>query len=203
MSNSGKVEAYFTGVASTYQAASKSALWSVVRRREAERLMTLMGDVQGRDILELGSGAGFYTRLLVERGAQHVVAVDLSSRMLDELPRAKVTPLVGDATNVDPGRSFPLMLSAGMLEFVPRPEDVFSNAARFAEPGCVFAVLVPSLSLLGRGYQRFHASHGLKISLFDQSILEGLAKGTGWSVNSVRPAGPYSLCARLTFAKAG
>jgi ubiquinone/menaquinone biosynthesis C-methylase UbiE len=202
MSSISKVEAYFTNVASTYQAASKSAAWSVVRRREAARLMVQLGDVTGSDILELGSGAGYYTRLMLERGARHVVAVDLSARMLDELPRDGVTPIVGDATLVDPGRSFSFMLSAGMLEFVPRPRDVFKNAARFANPGCVFAILVPSQSLLGRGYKRFHARHGLNIGLFDREILVQLVKDTGWAVAGTGPAGPYSLCAQLIRAKA-
>jgi ubiquinone/menaquinone biosynthesis C-methylase UbiE len=201
MTSIGKVEAYFTGVASTYQAASNSALWSLVRRREAIRLMSLIGDVQGRDVLELGSGAGFYTRMLQERGARHIVAVDLSARMLDELPRHGITPIVGDATRVNPGRKFTHLLSAGMLEFVPRPHDVLANAARFAEPGAVFAILAPSRSLLGRGYKRFHARHGLQIGLFDRDILARLAEGTGWKIDSVQPAGPYSICARLIRSK--
>ena len=66
-----EVEAYFSNAASAYQAASRRALWRKVREREARAVVQTIGDVAGRDVLELGCGAGFYTRLLLERGARH------------------------------------------------------------------------------------------------------------------------------------
>jgi ubiquinone/menaquinone biosynthesis C-methylase UbiE len=198
MSTIGKVEAYFTGVASTYHTASKGGLWTYVRQREATRLMAVVGDVKDQDVLELGSGAGFYTRLLLQNGARHVWAVDLSERMLDELPKSGVTPVLGDATAVKVDRTFKTLLSAGMLEFVPQPVAALRNAARHAETGATFSILFPTRSLLGRAYQRFHARNGLKIGLFDRDILTRLAGDTGWALDAITPAGPYSACARLT-----
>jgi ubiquinone/menaquinone biosynthesis C-methylase UbiE len=197
MSTSGKVEAYFSGVAASYQAASKGGIWSAVRQREARRLMSLVGDVTGADVLELGSGAGFYTRLLLAAGARHVWAVDLSQPMLDELPKAGVTAVLGDATLVDPGRTFRTLLSAGMLEFVPEPLAALRNAARLAEPGASLYVLFPRQSFAGRLYQRFHARNGLAISLFDEARLRDLAGQSGWRVAQLVPAGPYSACAAM------
>lgn len=188
---------YFDGVASNYQKASDGPLWGLVRRREAACLMAKLGDVKGQDVLELGSGAGYYTRLLLKHGAAHVHAVDLSARMLDELPKDGVTPILGDATDVDPGRAFRFLLSAGMLEFVPQPGRALRNAARFAEVGARFTILFPKRSLLGRAYRRFHAGHGMDIGLFDRSILESLVRNSGWRVDDVAAAGPYSATAVL------
>lgn len=203
MSSAGKVEAYFSGVAATYQAASKGGVWNAVRQREARRLMTLVGDVAGVDVLELGSGAGFYTRLLLAAGARHVWAVDLSKPMLDELPKVGVTPVLGDATTVDPGRRFKTLLSAGMLEFVAEPAAALGNAARYAEPGARLFVLFPVQSMAGRLYQRFHARNGLAISLFDDGHLASLATTTGWRVDRRTAAGPYSACAVLVRDQGG
>lgn len=197
MSAKARVVSYFDGVASNYQTASGGALWGLVRRREANCLMGQLGTVAGLDVLELGSGAGYYTRLLLQQGAAHVHAVDLSQRMLDELPKSGVTPIFADATDVDPGRTFRLLLSAGMLEFVPQPARVLRNAARFAEPGARFAILFPKRSLLGRVYRRFHARNGMNIGLFDRPILESIARGSGWTVHKFSPAGPYSATAML------
>jgi SAM-dependent methyltransferase len=197
MSANGKVEAYFTGVAATYQSASKGGLWNMVRQREADRYMALVGDVRGRDLLELGCGAGFYTRLLLAKGARHIWGVDLSQRMLDELPREGVTPLLGDATAVDPGRRFDLMVSAGMLEFVPDAGAALRHAASLANPDAAFFILYPTLSLFGRAYQRFHRRNGLSITLFDTAGMRHMAKTAGWRLDEVRAAGPYSACARL------
>jgi ubiquinone/menaquinone biosynthesis C-methylase UbiE len=197
MSAKGQVASYFDRVAPGYQTASDGAVWGHLRRREAARLMTRIGDVEGLDVLELGCGAGYYTRLLLNRGARHIYAVDISERMLAELPKEAVTPILADASDFDFGRSFPLLVSAGMLEFVPRPAQVLRNLARFAEHGTRLVILYPKRSLLGRAYRRFHARNGMTIRLFDRSILESLARDTGWQVGAVTPAGPYSATAVL------
>jgi ubiquinone/menaquinone biosynthesis C-methylase UbiE len=197
MSPKSRVVSYFDGVASGYQQASNSIVWGLVRRREAACVMAQLGDVAGQDVFELGSGAGHYTRLLLRHGATRVHAVDVSARMLDELPKDGVTPILADATDVDPGKTFSLILSAGMLEFVAQPARVLRNAARFAEPGARCVLLFPKRSLLGRAYRAFHARNGMKIGLFDQSILESIVRNSGWTVSNVAPAGPYSATAVL------
>lgn len=197
MSGKSGVASYFDGVATNYQKASEGVLWRLVRRREASSLMTKLGDVNGKEILELGSGAGYYTRLLLAGGAAHVHAVDLSARMLDQLPKERVTPILADATEVDPGKKFQLLLSAGMLEFVPAPEHALRNAARYAVPGARFGILFPKNSLLGLAYQRFHVRNGMNIRLFDRAVLEDLASTSGWRVDDVAAAGPYSSVAVL------
>jgi ubiquinone/menaquinone biosynthesis C-methylase UbiE len=197
MSAKSQVASYFDRVAPGYQSASDGPVWGYLRRREAVRLMADIGDVKGLDVLELGSGAGYYTRLLLKHGARHVHAVDISQRMLDELPKDGVTPILADATEFDPGQTFSLLVSAGMLEFVPRPAQVLRNASRYAKPGARLVILYPRRSLLGRAYRRFHARNGMTIRLFDRSILESLSSGTGWRVDTVAPAGPYSATAVL------
>lgn len=192
-----KVETYFSNVASAYQTASDKVLWRMVREREARAVLQSIGDVAGRDVLELGCGAGFYTRLLLERGARHVHAVDLSRQMLDQLPAGAVTAWQGDATTIDPGRQFPVLLSAGMLEFVPDPAAVLLHAANLACPDGAFTILYPTDTLLGRAYRRFHRRHELSITLFDKRSVEQLAAQTGWRLVSTVPAGPYSACSRL------
>ena len=192
-----EVEAYFSNAASAYQAASRRALWRKVREREARAVVQTIGDVAGRDVLELGCGAGFYTRLLLERGARHVTAVDLSRQMLDQLPAGPVTALQGDASTIDPGRRFPVLLSAGMLEFVPDPAAVLSHARRLTCPDGALTILYPTNTLLGRAYRRFHHRHGLSITLFDRLSVERLTAATGWRLVSTIPAGPYSACSRL------
>jgi SAM-dependent methyltransferase len=46
-------------------------------------LFNILGDLDGKSILELGCGNGFFTRLLKQNGAAQVVGVDLSEKMLE------------------------------------------------------------------------------------------------------------------------
>jgi SAM-dependent methyltransferase len=192
-----QVKSYFDRVADGYQSGSKGGLWSFVRTQEQTALLRMAGDVSGCDVLELGCGAGFYTRLLLAQGARHVFAVDFSERMLAELPKQSITPIQGDAALVDAGRQFDLIVSAGMLEFVPDPVAVLRNAARHATPGATLAILYPTAGLLGRAYRRFHRGHGFSIHLFDARRLRAIAAESGWAVAATSRAGPYSGTARL------
>ncbi|MFM9941880.1 MAG: class I SAM-dependent DNA methyltransferase [Hyphomicrobiaceae bacterium] len=197
MSVARQVQTYFDRVASGYQQASGNPLWGRVRLREQRSFLRMLGPVAERDVLELGCGAGYYTRLVLAEGAKHVVACDFSEPMLAELPKANVTPLHGDAASIDPGRKFDVLVSAGMLEFVPDPAAVFVNAARFANPGAKFAILYPTRSLLGHLYQGFHRRNGMNIHLFDPAGLRAMAEAAGWTITRSTSAGPYSACARL------
>lgn len=191
------VESYFSAVASQYQHASNMRAWGYLRRRESNALMDLLGPVTGKDVLELGCGAGYYTRLLLSSGAKSVVAVDLSAAMLEQLPKQQVQPIQADAAQVDPGRTFDLMLSAGMLEFVEDPRAALSNAARHANEGARLAILFPLNNVLGRGYRKFHRRHGMEIGLFDRTAIDKLARESGWALKRYVPAGPYSAAALL------
>jgi trans-aconitate methyltransferase len=166
---SAKVVAYFSQRACDYQAKSLRFPWARMRAPELAAIRGLLGDVEGGEVLELGAGAGFYTRDLVQRGARHVWAVDMSDAMLAMLPTGPITPVLGDAQTMRLSRRFKLLISTGMLEFVRDPSATLANAAGHAEPGACFVLLVPRASVLGRLYRRFHRVHGLRIHLFDRN----------------------------------
>lgn len=194
------VKTYFDKVAGTYQMASAKSLWARFRRRESSALLGMIETVEGKSVLELGCGAGYYTRCLLGAGARHIVAVDISDRMLSALPPLRVEPVRADAAQLNLGRHFDLIVSAGMLEFVPDPEAVLLAAAYHADPGTVFLLLFPTRSLLGRIYALFHLSHGITISLFDRDRLARIAQRSGWALERIAPASPFSACARLVVA---
>jgi SAM-dependent methyltransferase len=188
---------YFSGQAARYQARSLRFPWTWIRAGESRAVRSLLGEVSGLDVVELGAGAGFYTRELLRLGARHVWAVDISAAMLRQLPHGPVTPVLGDATTVRLGRRFPLLLSSGMLEFVPDPEVVLANAAEHAEPGARFIVLAPRRGRLGRLYRRFHRVHGFDVHLFDRAWFETAAPRWGWQLAVVRRVWPFAIVVRL------
>jgi SAM-dependent methyltransferase len=191
------VRQYFDSVAWNYQEAPNARIWRVVRRMEARAVQDSLGPLQGKNIIELGCGSGFYTRLLLEMGARHVLAVDISPEMLRRLQMECVTPIMGDVATFTPDRSFEVLLATGVLEFVPDPEAVLRNAALFASPNARFVVLYPMANLLGLAYRLFHRRHGFHINLFRRWSICRLAQATGWSVADIRQSGPFSACARL------
>jgi SAM-dependent methyltransferase len=198
---SAKVVAYFSQRACDYQTKSSRLPWALVRAPELAAIRGLLGDVEGAEILELGAGAGFYTRDLVRRGALHIWAVDMSDAMLAMLPSGPITPVLGDAQTMQLSKRFKLLISTGMLEFVRDPSAALANAACHAEPGACFVLLVPRAGVWGRLYRRFHRAHGLRIHLFDRNWFETTAPPTGWLVQSIVRVLPFSLAVRLVRAE--
>jgi trans-aconitate methyltransferase len=192
---------YFNRRAATYHAASTRGLWSWLRARECRAVLALAGRLDALDVLELGCGAGFYTRALRARGVSHVWAVDRAAEMLRALPRDGVTPVLGDAATVALGRTFSLIVAAGIFEFVP-PAEVLANAASHAEPGTRLVVLYSAPTLAGRAFRAFHAAHGVDARLYREEEFTRAALGCGWSREEWRACGLFGIAARYTWRAA-
>lgn len=194
------VVAHFTAHATSYATQSATWPWASLRARELQAVMAAVGPVPAAAVLELGCGAGFYTRALREAGARHVVAVDRTPAMVEQLPTDGVRGVVGDAATVDLGERFPLVVIAGMLEFVDDPSPVFANAARHAQPAARLVVLAPRDDLAGRLYRAWHARHGMPIQLYSRARLATLAQDTGWTLDRWTTLAPFNGVASFTYA---
>jgi SAM-dependent methyltransferase len=122
-------------------------VWGPEGLREADA--GLLGDVAGRDVLEVGCGAAQCSRWLAAHGAR-AVGVDLSGGML----RAGAARTAGGVGLVQAdaralpfaAASFDISCSAyGAVPFVADPERIMSEVARVLRPGglWVFSVTHP------------------------------------------------------------
>lgn len=106
-------------------AASTGLAWGVTQIPESE--LRVLGDVAGKDVLELGCGAAQWSTALARLGARPV-GIDLSERQLEHARR-----LMAEA-----GVDFPLI--HGSAEHVPLPDASFDivfcdhGAMTFADP---------------------------------------------------------------------
>lgn len=124
--------------------------WCPEGLRESD--VRLLGDVAGRDVLEVGCGAAQCSRWLVGLGAR-VVATDVSGGMLAaarelDVATGRTTPLVqADARSLPfADASFDVAFTAfGAIPFVPDAVRVHQEVARVLRPGgrWVFAVTHP------------------------------------------------------------
>lgn len=106
-------------------------------------ILARVGDVAGRDFLDLGCGTGRVAALAAERGAR-VTAVDLSPAMvrhaaaLDRLRDARVE--VMDAQELAlPDDSFDRVVASFSVMFCPEPDRALAEARRVLRPAGRFA----------------------------------------------------------------
>jgi SAM-dependent methyltransferase len=119
-------------------------LWGPEGLTEAEA--GALGDVRGRDVLEVGSGAGQCSRWVTARGGRGV-GLDLSHRQLQHSHRLDdatgiVVPAVRGTATALPfaAATFDVVFcSFGALQFVADIDDALAEAARVLRPGGRFA----------------------------------------------------------------
>jgi SAM-dependent methyltransferase len=138
--------AWWDGYAADYQAQHGDFLgdadfvWGPEGLREGAA--RLLGEVRGRDVLEVGCGAAQCSRWLLGAGARPV-AFDLSrGQLLEALRMARTTGVEVPLVQADAGRlpfrtaSFDLACSAyGAVPFVADSASVMAEIARVLRPG--------------------------------------------------------------------
>src|SRR5688572_3218573 len=103
------MEAEYDRIAERYRDA-KLQPWRL--HVEVFTFLQVVGDLHGKAVLDLACGEGFYSRILKRRGADRVLGVDLSGRMIELARAAEVRePLgveycVGDARDIDATGTF-------------------------------------------------------------------------------------------------
>lgn len=122
----------------------------IVARGQADVLADMLGPVQGRRILDVGTGTGRAAFILAGAGAQ-VTGVDASEQMLaiarDRAARehASIDFRSGDAHELDfPPRSFDVVISLRVLMHTPRWRQCIAELCRVSDHAIV--IDYPALS---------------------------------------------------------
>ncbi|ATB33419.1 class I SAM-dependent methyltransferase [Melittangium boletus] len=99
---------------------------------EQHTFLKLVGDLHGQRVLDLACGAGHYSRLLKQQGANEVLGVDISSKMVSvALEREQERPQgirfhVADATHLPVLGSFHLVTAVYLLNYARTREELAS-----------------------------------------------------------------------------
>lgn len=139
--------AHYDAIAEQYKRA-KLIPWR--HHVEQYSLLTLLGDVSGKSVLDLACGEGHYTRIVKALGAAHAIGVDLSAKMI-ELAEAseKDRPLgaryeTGDARAAQFPEPFDVVIAAYLLNYARTAEELlamYQAIARNLKPGGRFVTV--------------------------------------------------------------
>ena len=61
---------------------------------EIPALLSLLPELDGKKVLDLGCGFGDHCRLFAEMGAEKVIGIDISSKMLDVARKENADPMI-------------------------------------------------------------------------------------------------------------
>lgn len=135
------VRLFYDRLAVTYDAEQQQASMSTVRRVESERIGDTLASWQPQSVLEIGAGSGRFTLSLAE-GAEHVVAVDVSPRMLALLDQkanqaglTNIETRVGDVLELPLEGPFSHICSFSAFEYLADLDGLLQRLAPLLAPG--------------------------------------------------------------------
>lgn len=99
---------------------------------EEYTFLNLLGDVKGRTVLDLACGEGKFTRIIKQRGARHVIGVDISKKMIEFARSAEnenplgVEYIICDVTELGRIGSFDIISASFLLNYAPSKEALLA-----------------------------------------------------------------------------
>jgi SAM-dependent methyltransferase len=124
---------------------------------EIPAMISLLPDVEGLRVLDMGCGAGGMCRWLLEHGAVSVLGADISERMLEKAvaqPHTKIEDLRSAAEDLDfPDGSFDLVASSPMFHYVEDLRPLLAGIRRW--------LATDGMLVFSTEHPMFTAAHGL------------------------------------------
>jgi SAM-dependent methyltransferase len=116
--------------------------------------LELIGDVRGRSVLDLACGEGFYTRLIKKAGADRVMGVDCSGRMIAMAREQEadeplgITYMAMPAEGLEPMEPFDVVSAAFLLNCASTTTSLASMARAIAGNLLAGGRLVTTISMI-------------------------------------------------------
>jgi toxoflavin synthase len=133
---------------------------------EQPTFLKVLGSIEGRSILDVACGTGMYSRLLKQRGAARVVAVDIAPEMiavakrLEEQTKLGVEYLTCDVAEMPALGSFDVVTAVYLLHYAQSKEHLGRMCRRISQnlkPGGRFVTVVanPEFNPAGPNYAKY------------------------------------------------
>ena len=168
---------------------------NLVASTQARVLANMVGRIDGRPILDVGTGTG-RAALLFARGGAHVTAVDASEQMLAEARRraaeenAAIRFQIGDAHALDfPDRSFDVVVSLRVVMHAPQWRRCIAEFCRVADRLVIFDYpSAHSFARLESAARRIAHAFGRRTEpyqVFTDTMIEDVLQRNGFRTRSV------------------
>lgn len=189
------IKNYFNKRAKIYdEAIEHGFIVSAVRKQEDTAFLTLLGRCNGDVILDAGCGTGHHIRYLLERGAKHIVGMDVSSRML-EIARKKfrehgnVKFYQSDILKFEYPKKFDKIISIGVLDHMKDPFPYLAFFHRHLKKNGILIISFPNKSFFGKIYTALSGARGIKIWNVSQEEAKNLLKNAKFGAKKIVPTG--------------
>ena len=190
------LDAYET-MAEKYNARIETAPYNAYLERPAT--LSLLPDLEGKHVLDAGCGPGFYTQILLEKGAM-VTAIDASPKMIEYAKQRVGNRATIRQANLEKplkflaDQSIDLVFSSLVLDYIKDWNSLFKEFARILYDGGYF-IFSTEHPLSKFSYMEHPEKEILAKNYFELEYLEIFWTGCGTLVPSYRrPLSTFFEC---------
>lgn len=148
---------------------------------EWHALRGLLPDMKGKWMLDLGCGYGWHCKYAVEQGAEGVVGIDLSEKMISKARQInsdqRIDYRIAALEDFDySAQQFDVVLSSLTFHYISSFDDICSNVNRSLKSGGEFIFSVEHPIFTAQGRQQWHRNADQEIEYWpvDNYFDEGL-----------------------------
>ena len=158
------VQKYFDSVAIFYKN-SHIFPFNYLRKKELESFNEALKKVEiiKKDVLEIGSGIGFYTKILINQCEKPLTVCDISSKMLAQLQENHITKICGDFCYIKLNSQFDVVSAISVFEFISNRNIFFTKITECLKKNGFLILSVIRPNIFGKIYYLYHRQHNLKI----------------------------------------
>ena len=124
---------------------SKMNMYDTEKRVRVLFEQLLTEDLQGRELLDAGSGTGWFSKRAVERGAK-VTSIDIGPQLLKKVgEKCRTDRAACDICQTAlADESFDFIVSSEVIEHVPHPRRAIREINRLLRPGGILVLSTPN-----------------------------------------------------------
>jgi 2-polyprenyl-3-methyl-5-hydroxy-6-metoxy-1,4-benzoquinol methylase len=115
--------------------------WSKVKTK------LILGLVEGKTVLDVGCGAGYLAKILLEQG-HDVTVIDRDEKAIKITKKKGLVGIVADISNWKTNLKFECIVAADILEHIDDDQDAIRRLYTMLKPGGCLIVNVPSYKFL-------------------------------------------------------
>ena len=160
---------------------------------EWHALKSMLSDFKGKNVLDLGCGFGWHCRYAMENGAQSVIGIDISEKMLNKAKEINTMEGIRyerkALEDIDfPAEKFDIVLSSLALHYVESFDDITRNTYQWLTSGGQFVFSVEHPVFTAEGTQDWvYDNEGNKICWpVDRYFMEGKMNTTFLGENVIK-----------------
>lgn len=153
---------------------------SIIKKHEFTIIQKNVNNLKDKSVLEIGSGAGFYTSWLLKTPLSSLTCIDKCFDTKLFVSSQKYDYIQTSLEEYNTQRSFDVIFVLGVLEFVYDLEASLTKIISIVRPGAKIVILTPKEnSLTYQFYKLFHKLKGIKInSDIENKLILTLNKST-------------------------